>query len=171
MKSIYGSVLVHLYDTSTDVAIIISWGIFAYHEQTGTDYENVNMLSFLIPSVVLIFVYRIAFAAVYYNNMFNPNPLLYSRWNYLLILCDLYIIVLVYHQFTEQYLSPCLIQKKLQTLESVFESMPQLVMQSIFLIRTFNTELADTDAMCIIFASILASLTSIVTKFMRYICS
>merc|ERR1712228_527069 len=77
-----------------------------------------------------------------------------------------YIFKLVYQQFRFQYLAPCGMQKRLQLMESVFESMPQLVLQSIFLIRTYNTELAESDSNYIVFASIIASLLSIVTKFL-----
>ena len=50
------------------------------------------------------------------------------------------------------------LQKYLHLLEAVFESMPQLVLQSIFLIRTFGTELEDDQATYFIFTSIAASL-------------
>lgn len=43
--------------------------------------------------------------------------------------------------------------------------MPQLVLQSIFLIRTFGTELEDDQATYFIFTSIAASVLSIVMKF------
>eukprot|EP01083_Nonionella_stella_P315624 1140600_1 len=142
MRSIYGTALVQLYDTSTDVAILIFWGILTHQEVSGEkDHENVNMLSFLVPSIFLIFMYRIAYA-IFYHVIFSTSGL-YSRSDILLILCDLYVFQLVYEQFTGQYMSPCLMQQMLQLLESVFESMPQLVMQSIFLVRTFNTELAE----------------------------
>eukprot|EP01084_Bolivina_argentea_P191402 328774_1 len=111
MKSIYGTVLVHLYDTSTDVAILISWSILAYNEVTGKkNYENVNMLSFLVPSIFLIFTYRIAYATIH-RNIFRGTGW-YSKCDMILILLDLYIFVLVYHQFSLQYLSPCMMQKK-----------------------------------------------------------
>ena len=61
MKSIYRAVLVNLYDTSTDVAVLISC-VLASKEVSGLeDYENVNMLSLFIPSILVIFTYRIAF--------------------------------------------------------------------------------------------------------------
>eukprot|EP01083_Nonionella_stella_P048666 129971_1 len=168
MRSIYGTALVQLYDTSTDVAILIFWGILTHQEVSGEkDHENVNMLSFLVPSIFLIFMYRIAYA-IFYHVIFSTSGL-YSRSDILLILCDLYVFQLVYEQFTGQYMSPCLMQQMLQLLESVFESMPQLVMQSIFLVRTFNTELAEDahGSIYIVFASIIASLMSIVSKFSR----
>eukprot|EP01083_Nonionella_stella_P173569 599180_1 len=164
MRSIYGAVLVYLYDTSTDVAILISWGILAAEEVSGKiNHEHVNMLSFLVPSIVLIFIYRIAYATWHWH-VFRKYDL-HSQCDMILILFDLYIFVLVYDQVRSQYMSPCWGQKYLQLLESVFESMPQLVMQSTFLIRTFHTKLAESDSIYIVFASIIASLFSIVTKF------
>eukprot|EP01084_Bolivina_argentea_P212318 360939_1 len=104
MRSIYGSVLVHLYDTSTDIAILISWGIYTRQELEGTrNIENVNMLSFLIPSVLLILIYRAVYAVAHFNVFHNSAYMLPS--DFVLILLDLYIFKLVYEQFTLQYLS------------------------------------------------------------------
>eukprot|EP01083_Nonionella_stella_P080056 219780_1 len=166
MKSIYGVALVHLYDTSTDIVILVSWGILTYHEVSGKqNYENVNMLSFLIPSILSIFVYRVEYA-VFYWTVCKEAPFK-SKRDIVLILFDLYVFVLVYQQFRLQYISPCIMQRKLQLLESVLESMPQLVIQSIFMIRTYNTALAQRGGMYIVFASIVASVLSIVTKFLH----
>ena len=66
-RSLYGSVLVHLYDTTTDSIIIIGWTFMAIEEVTGRrDYENVNMLSFVIPSISLVLVYRVAYAVQFW---------------------------------------------------------------------------------------------------------
>eukprot|EP01083_Nonionella_stella_P313417 1125035_1 len=168
MKSIYGAILVHIYDTSTDIAVLISWAILTRNEVSHTEnYENVNMLSLFIPAVLAIFVYRVAF--LIYCTMFIENSIFEFRCcsaSSILILFDLYIFVLVYDQFKGRYITPCGMQKKLQTFESAFESMPQLILGSIFLIRTYGTSLAESGNIYIVFASMIGSLISIVNKFM-----
>lgn len=168
MRRIYGAVLVHIYDTSTDYIILISWSLMARDEITGiTDYEHVNMLSFVIPSVLLIFVYRIVYA-VRYHTLFQGNTVYRGNTRDIIaILADVYIFVLVYQCVRDKYLTPCLLQKQLHLLESVFESMPQLVLQSIYLIRTYGTSLAGTESTYFIWASIGASVLSIYTKFLH----
>eukprot|EP01084_Bolivina_argentea_P148162 259089_1 len=168
MKSIYGAILVHIYDTSTDIAVLISWGILTRNEVSGTkDYENINMLSLFIPAVLVIFLYRFAFFL--YVQIVTRGSIYEIRFcslRSILILLDLYIFVLVYDQFKGRYMSPCGMQKRLQTWEASFEAMPQLILGSIFLIRTYGTSLAESGNIYIIFASIIGSLISIVNKFM-----
>ncbi len=147
MRSVYGPVLVHIYDTSTDYIILVTWCFMASDEVSGkTDYENVDMLSFVVPSIILIFVYRTVYAVRHWT-IFNGSAgaaLSYrfqKQFDTFLIMLDLYIFSFVYQSLKAQYLSPSFLQKQLHLLESVFESMPQLVLQSIFLIRTYGTDL------------------------------
>jgi len=114
MKSVYGAVLVHIYDTSTDYVIVIAWSVMAFEEVTGRrDYENVNMLSFVVPSVFLIFVYRIVYTVRHWLIFRNSNAIkgIHSKADIVLVLLDLYIFVFVFQSFKEQYLSPCLLQR------------------------------------------------------------
>ena len=105
MRSIYGKVVIHIYDTSTDYIILISWSMLALKEiQREQDYENVNMLSFVIPSIVLIFVYRVIYA-VKHHSIFKRSQF-YSKIDLIIILFDLYLFVFVYQSFSKQYLSP-----------------------------------------------------------------
>lgn len=164
IKSVYGSAIVHLYDTATDLAILINWGILAHHEISNMkQYENVNMISFLIPSIILIFIYRVVYAIHHYFILEMSQY--YKKMDTILILLDIYIFKLIYQSFSAKIPEPSFTQKLLQLYECAFESMPQLVLQTIFLIRTHNTELAESGSIIIVFLSIIASILSIVTKY------
>eukprot|EP01084_Bolivina_argentea_P064519 117650_1 len=167
MRSIYGAVVVHIYDTATDIAVLISWGVLTYREMTGQkDYENVNMLSLFMPAVLAIFAYRIAFY-VFFKNALKNSSHAPDKCTSIMILLDLYIFVLVYDEFRGRYLSPCFMQRRLQLWESSFEAMPQLVLGCIFLVRTYDTELGESDSIYLVFLSLLGSVISIVNKFMN----
>jgi len=167
LKSIYGAAIVHIYDVCTDLIIQISWGYMAIRKLSGEyDYDNVNMPSLWIPSITLIFIYRIAYAQKYHHVF--KNTVFYSKYDILLIMLDVYIFKIVYQSFMAKYTSPSHLQKLLHFFESVFESMPQLVLQSIFLIRTYGTELEDHSLnipIYFILGSIALSLFSITAKF------
>ena len=76
---------------------------------------------------------------------------------------------MAYESFKEDYTEPCIMQKNLQLWESVFESMPQLILQTVFLIKTYNLPtFADDNSMTLVILSIIASTISVVTKYMWY---
>lgn len=54
-RGIYAPVLVHIYDTSTDIGVIILWAQYAYREKKGKiDIEHVDMMNMFILACVLI---------------------------------------------------------------------------------------------------------------------
>eukprot|EP01083_Nonionella_stella_P252787 870578_1 len=59
MRSIYGSVLVHLYDTATDVGVMIDWWFLAQDEARGYNYESIDMATLFWASVAFLALYRI----------------------------------------------------------------------------------------------------------------
>eukprot|EP01083_Nonionella_stella_P308707 1090432_1 len=42
-RGIYGQVLVHLYDTATDIGVLIQWAILAEQESTGENIKSLDM--------------------------------------------------------------------------------------------------------------------------------
>ena len=83
--AVLNAILIHIYDTSTDIAVLTSWGILAAREINGVeDYKNVNMLSLFVPALLVIFVYRIAYLSFYMtlndsmNTLFNKSKELRS---------------------------------------------------------------------------------------------
>ena len=88
-RRLYSAVMVHLWDTASDYVVIIWWSKMALEEISGKrDYKNVNMLSFVIPSVVLILIYRIIYAIRYW--IVFKSTMFRTRWDIALILLDLF---------------------------------------------------------------------------------
>ena len=54
-KGIYGQILVHLYDTATDIGVLIQWGTLAYDEN---DYESIDMHVMFWTSIGFLIFYR-----------------------------------------------------------------------------------------------------------------
>eukprot|EP01083_Nonionella_stella_P072964 196973_1 len=166
-RRIYGQVVVHLYDTATDIGVLIEWAILAYDTH---DYESIDMRSLFYTSLGFMIAYRFicAFVGVmaqdYDHTGFNKK----SYWvDGFLGFLDIYIIKVVYITLREQRNEPKARQKMIQLLESIFESLPQVVLQSVFIIRSWNDEILikQVATIYLVGISLVASLFSIVNKF------
>eukprot|EP01084_Bolivina_argentea_P063390 115757_1 len=119
-REIYAAVIVHLYDQATDVAIMVQWGRFLDEELSGTrDLESVNMLSFFVPGVGFIILYRVItmIFAIYEDTKTVEEHIVYRDmekqkehernkksiwiiiWDIILCFFDLYFIKIVYLEF------------------------------------------------------------------------
>ena len=162
-RSVYVAALVHICDTLSDYIIVATWTSMAIEEQRGErNYENVNMLSFVIPSIIWVFVHRVVYARYHWKRFGNTEH--QSLTDLALILLDLYVFVFVYQSFKGRYLSPTVLQRFMHQMRAIFESMMQLVLQSIFLFRSYDTDFAVNGPTYFIFISIALSLLSIVLK-------
>eukprot|EP01084_Bolivina_argentea_P193815 332489_1 len=68
-RRIYGQVIVHFYDTATDVSVLITWYSLYYDEKIrGLNYERVNMAVFFWSGCsVLIFYRLVTFVVIWYK--------------------------------------------------------------------------------------------------------
>eukprot|EP01083_Nonionella_stella_P008792 25408_1 len=58
-KGIYGHIIVHLYDTATDIGVLIQWGILAENEANGDDIKSLNMSVLFGASLAFLLIYRL----------------------------------------------------------------------------------------------------------------
>eukprot|EP01084_Bolivina_argentea_P003818 7206_1 len=172
-RSIYGQILVHIYDTATDFGVLIGWGILAYDD---TDYESIDMLALFWTSIGFLIAYRVltmcmgVFTAVdstHRNEVDNNNNKITDVMiNCCLAIFDIYIFRIVYEALTQKAKEPSGAQKFVQLVESIFESLPQVVLQSVFIIRAQNdTLLKENSSIILVGLSLGASLFSISNKF------
>eukprot|EP01083_Nonionella_stella_P173615 599431_1 len=187
-REIYAAVIVHLYDQATDVAIMVQWGRFLDEELSGTrDLESVNMLSFFVPGVGFIILYRVItmIFAIYEDTKTVEEHIVYRDmekqkehernkksiwiiiWDIILCFFDLYFIKIVYLEFEAGEFKPNQAHRSLQLCEALFESMPQVVLQSVFLLRYTASVSAtdDTLGISLVVVSITASILSIANKY------
>ena len=130
-KGIYLQVLVHLYDTATDIGVLIEWYRLAYDD---IDYESINMKIMFWTSVTFLYIYRLVLMKfgieITKSMMAHYLDDVPSRRYYLhacLGLWDMYIIKTVYDTLKNGYQEATAQQKVIQLLESIFESLPQVL--------------------------------------------
>ena len=228
-KGIYSGMLIHIYDTATDVGVLIDWYFLMKNEMNGFNYENIDMKVFFWCSIASIILYRIWSAYMsWVLNQFNSNIPFYRISLVILSLFELSIFVYVYESFktsqkkvneyygfekkrkklklemkhklkkemelqinaskndtkTEMQESIEVLEHKMQEIieeikpdvnqtaarliEGIFESMPQILLQSIFLLRSYNTPLSEDSNSVLIVTSLIASVLSISTKIISW---
>eukprot|EP01083_Nonionella_stella_P220387 788538_1 len=217
-RKIYAPLIIHFYDTATDIGVIYNWYQLMQKEQNGVkDYTSVDMTVFFWSGIAFLAVYRVClFCYVVWEAFIDGD----GEWYYvLLVLCDLYIFVAVYESFNaakgiitanaakraenaekrakarreknmekaateqdvrktmdaiqhelepEQDVEPAEKQMFVQLGEAITESMPQIVLQSVFIIRSANADDEDLNSgsnVYLLMLSIIASLFSISSKF------
>ena len=55
-RSIYTPMIIHIYDTATDIGVIYIWGTLALSNE---DIAFINIMSFFILGIIFIILYRI----------------------------------------------------------------------------------------------------------------
>mmetsp|Transcript_72226 Transcript_72226/g.115139 ORF Transcript_72226/g.115139 Transcript_72226/m.115139 type:complete len:1381 (+) Transcript_72226:122-4264(+) len=192
-REIYTAIIVHLYDQATDIAVMYQWGQLTKRELNGENLESVNMLTFFIPGIAFIMLYRfITMAFALYEDTrygrklrefkhneapetelekmlepFEKKSCLQILWDMVLALFDLYFLKVVYDEFWAGEYKPNVKHRSLQLVEALFESMPQVVLQTVFLLRYTASVSAvdDTISIGLIVVSIAASILSIANKY------
>ena len=122
-KGIYGQILVHLYDTATDIGVLIEWGILAYDDN---NYKSIDMHVLFWTSIGFLITYRLVgslFGAIAGSEEdYDKNAFV----DCCLGLCDFYILKTVYISLKQHDKEVSPRQKVTQLLESIFESLPQV---------------------------------------------
>eukprot|EP01083_Nonionella_stella_P230093 813749_1 len=97
-RGIYAAILVHLYDTATDIGVIIEWWALMQHEKKGIhDYATIDMTVFVWCAISFLILYRVV--TVIISIMTNGNDgTHWSIWIFdiFLSIIDMYIIRTVY---------------------------------------------------------------------------
>eukprot|EP01084_Bolivina_argentea_P019312 35921_1 len=220
-RKIFFPLIIHFYDTATDIGVIYNWFELMKDEET-INYDSVDMKTFFWCGITFLIIYRIGILLYAVYELCDGD----GEWYHIiLVLLDLYIFVVVYESFNEAqgiitknaqrrkankirkkqkrqkeiemnqpvkeiemgqitndktvdtkpviYMSeeveiePVDTQMYMQLFEAVTESMPQIVIQSVFIIRSANDEiLAESGSnIGLLSLSILASLLSISNKY------
>eukprot|EP01083_Nonionella_stella_P091646 256299_1 len=167
-RGIYGQILVHLYDTATDIGVLVQWYFLAQQEKSGGNIESLDMNGLFWISIAFLILYRVISILIALASSRKAragcSELLLDIF---LAIIDMYIIKAVYQAIKGEAKEPTLRQKMIQLTEAVFESLPQVVLQSVFIIRWFNHSSSDSDTqtMALVGMSLLASVFSISNKY------
>eukprot|EP01084_Bolivina_argentea_P312555 541129_1 len=208
-RAIYAAVLIHFYDTATDIGILIVWYGLMQNEINGTDYTDVNMKVYFWTGFVFMMLYRMC--VVMYASIYSCVKCCTEWYHIPLALLDMYILVTVYQSLTEametiehlqqakntnpepielntnpkpdmdnkenseaktdtktkiKEVTLCDAQRYIQFGEAAIEAMPQVVLQSAFIIRSQNDELLKSSTPpFLLLMSLIASVISVANKY------
>ena len=98
-RKIYVAVLVHFYDTATDIGVLINWYQLMHHELNGDNYESVDMIAFFWTGVSIMIFYRICLLIGTCSVQCDDGEF---RWyDYIFAVLDLYILKGVYESIID----------------------------------------------------------------------
>ena len=114
-KDIYLPFLASLYDTTTDIAVLVVFGNLAFD---GNEYQSVNMKGIFFVALAIIIFYRIMLLMIT-NKICN-------FLNIILVITDLHIYKSLFKSIYHGYDEASSTQRINQLVESIFESLPQV---------------------------------------------
>eukprot|EP01084_Bolivina_argentea_P172222 298342_1 len=200
-RGIYTPLLIHIYDTATDVGVLYEWYKLAQIEKKGTNLKSLDMNQFFWCGMGFMFAYRGllalgGFGAAAYN-IYDKDVLSRAGYKFgnddrygwlprtilsflaglvgaVIGALELMVFVGIFIDFhkkqngSEEKKGAGKYQKACQSTEGVLESLPEVIMQSVFVMRAINDETLDKAAGAIfilVIFSIFASLLSITSKY------
>ena len=97
-RKIYSAILVHFYDTATDIGVLVFWHGVMQNEIDGIeDYEDIDMRVYFWAGIAALILYRIAVIIVALRARNVPYMGFddWKWWHMILIALDLYILLAV----------------------------------------------------------------------------
>eukprot|EP01083_Nonionella_stella_P073054 197275_1 len=151
-KSIYLSLIPHLFDQGTDFGVIWQYYALWQSDPPVADLNNqpINYAAFFYCSIAVITVHKIVSCSVIF-------ALTQSISNVILQVFDLMMVKAIYANYKLRTNEPGNAQKLLQILEGTFESGPQIFISLVFLIKS-----KEFDG--IVFTSLLFSFWSLTSR-------
>lgn len=149
-RSMYFDILVHVFDTATDIGVLIDWYELAQNEE-NSNLQGIDMYQLFYLSIAAIILYRCVSSFILY--------LMTRSWKKVLLqMLDLELFETILLNWKLNMRNPCDPQILLQKLEAVLESAPQSVLQIIFLwkLKQFNI---------LVIISLIFSLFSLSSRF------
>lgn len=177
-KRIYGALFVYVYDNATDIGVTVYFGQLAYDEKyNNVNYKSLNMQFMFLCSLFILLLIRAiwitdALGHIYYKILCRlccPDPV--TIWHYILRLFaaifDAYVLLAAIPSMINKDSQVSDLQKQLQWVVAVFESMPQLLLQTVFMLRSLNDPILskDVDAFYFVLLSISSSILNISQKY------
>eukprot|EP01083_Nonionella_stella_P125152 378422_1 len=144
-KKIYLELVPHFFDQATDFGVVYE---FYISYSSGVEI-GINMGYLFTLSIAIIVTHRVVSAVAVYNLTHNPKYAVAQLFDVLMIQC-------IYTNYKLGTAEPSNAQRYLKTMEAIFESAPELLLQATYLIKTAQTTISLT-----VVASLLMSLWSL----------
>eukprot|EP01083_Nonionella_stella_P275232 934663_1 len=122
-KKVYGHIIPHFFDQATDLGVI-----FEYYKLRNDDINIDTMNLFVISICVLVF-HRIISSAAIYHLTKKPIYMVYQLFDLLMVKC-------IWTNYKLGSDEPSNSQRYLQIMEATFESAPQILISTAFLVKS-----------------------------------
>eukprot|EP01083_Nonionella_stella_P066675 175808_1 len=149
-KSIYFSLIPHLFDQGTDFGVI--WTYYAAMRQHHGSDTSINYVAIFWCSITVIAIHKVISCSVIY-------ALTESICSVILQFFDLMMVKAIYSNYKSKTNEPGNSQKLLQILEGTFESGPQIFIALVYLIKTKES---GSDALVLV--SLLSSFWTLTSR-------
>eukprot|EP01084_Bolivina_argentea_P055346 101480_1 len=150
-KSMYLAILVHLFDTSTDIGVIFDWYELSKDEKEN-NIEGIDMKGLFWAGVCTLFFYRIISSIIIYNMTHSIKKTIFQFFD-----VELFETILI--NFKLKRTNPCDPQIFIQKMEGVLESTPQSILQLIFIWKI------QKEPNYLVIISLIFSLISLSSRF------
>ena len=169
-RAVYSPLIVQFYDQATDFGVLILWYQLMEQENNNKfEVSHINMTLFFVLSIVFIALYRFivigsaCFSDNYRQQKCFPFIIFLSLFDFLF----LYEVYFVHSNDIINELSEDM--RNYQIYECIFESIPQIILQSVFILRTWLNrdefgELYSNNEILLV-ASIIFSTINICNKY------
>ena len=156
LRKIYVQAVIHTADTISDIAVMCQFYRLAHRERTDPDFnvEGLDMTALFVGTLGSLLVYRV-FTAYHFFYIAGGSILLFF-----LQFMDFGIYICIYLAWKLNRIEPIFWQDYLTHVEALFESIPQILVQSQFVLRS-----GEDNA--IVVASIVIAFVSVVTRFVK----
>eukprot|EP01083_Nonionella_stella_P273194 926654_1 len=155
-RAMYLAILIHIFDTATDIGVVLDWHRLSQYEAQGKDHnlEGMDMKGFFYLSIGVLLFYRLVSSMIIFG-------MTYSVKKTLLQLLDLELFETILINWRLGRDQPCDPQVFIQKLEGIFESAPQAVLQMMYIWKSNST----TDIDYLVVMSLTFSLVSLSSRF------
>eukprot|EP01084_Bolivina_argentea_P310382 537086_1 len=171
MRSVYCSFAVHVFDVITDILIIIEWWNL---EQNGENIKDINAKTMAICGIVVLLFHKIISTIAFWAKEKSISRCVLQFLD-LLIFEEIYVshTKIVYHFRKHlEAVDTTTSFKFVRNLEAVFESIPQSILQLVFIMRTGHIygndqNNANTSLLIISTLSIIQSIISMTNSILN----
>ena len=171
-RSMHGSVFTQLFDQVSDISVINQLYLLSSDlNSENADFDCCHMnVTYLFYASVFVFVFYRFLSSIMVYRAINRN-VNFQRKLLLFILqfFDLSFILTLRINYKFQNVTPCNPQRYITNLEAIYESCPQLLIQSYFLItlnmsQNKSATISGIDGQLFVIVSIAMSLWSILSR-------
>ena len=170
MRSVYGSLAVHAFDVLTDVLVILNWW---HYEQDG-DVKDVDARIMAWCGIAVLLFHKLISVIAFWAKEANIYRCILQFFD-LLIFEEIYVShkrILIQLSDNDEENDDDAIEttstfKYVRNLEAIFESIPQSILQLVFIIRTKWESEGEGVFLAISIASILQSIISMTNSILK----